>query len=160
MLGSQHHLLQLMRVLTSHSQEGMVLWAGYCAHLLQDTPKICAGAAAAGQPAGALNGSSSSKASHGSGQLSIAVLNVLAFAPGILPAVWRWLALSAGLPLEAPLQASRGLDIAAVAGGPDGLHKPVALVMGLFCRWVAQADVSHACVFCRTHWCPADSGTV
>ncbi|WIA29294.1 hypothetical protein OEZ86_011799 [Tetradesmus obliquus] len=87
-------------------------------------------------PAGAA--SDTSQAAAGSGQLSTAVLNVVAFAPGILPGVWRWLALAAGLPLEAPLQASRGLDIAAVAGGPDGLAQPVALVMGLFCRGLAQ----------------------
>jgi hypothetical protein len=133
MLGSQQHLLQLMKVLRSHSHEGMVLWAAYCVHLLQDTAKVhAAAAAAAANTAGAENGSS--KAAVGTGQLATAVLNVIAFAPGILPGVWRWLALAVGLPLEAPLQASRGLDIAAVAGGPDGLPKPVAVVMGLFCR--------------------------
>jgi hypothetical protein len=138
MLGSQQHLLQLMKVLTSHSQEGMVLWAAYCVHLLQDSAKVHAAAAASATGAvaditGADNGSS--KAAAGNGQVATAVLNVVAFAPGILPGVWRWLALAVGLPLEAPLQASRGLDIAAVAGGPDGLPKPVAVVMGLFCRW-------------------------
>jgi hypothetical protein len=145
MLGSQQHLLQLMKVLTSHGQEGMVLWAAYCVHLLQDTAKVNAAAAAA-HTAGAENGSS--KAAAGNGQVATAVLNVVAFAPGILPGVWRWLALAVGLPLEAPLQASRGLDIAAVAGGPDGLPQHVALVMGLFCRWALQAASSGARARC------------
>jgi hypothetical protein len=142
MLGSQQHLLQLLRVLNSSSQEVMVLWAGYCVHLLQDAARISTAAAA--RPTDAATDSSQSAA--GSGQLSTAVLNVVAFAPGVLPGVWRWLAVTAGLPLEAPLQASRGLDIAAVAGGPDGLQKPVGLVMGLFCRCAAlQSDKACSC---------------
>lgn len=143
MLGTQQHLLQLMKVLTSSSQEGMVVWATYCLHLLQDCAQIGALAAAAsiGADANTQAGSSSaSSSSSRSDQLSSSVLNVLAFAPGVLPGMWRWLAVVAGLPLEAPLQASRGLDIAAVSGGPDGLGQPVALVLGLFCRWVMQAD--------------------
>jgi hypothetical protein len=137
MLGSQQHLLQLLRVLSSGSQEGMVLWAGYCLHLLQDSARISTAAAAAAASGNAA--ADSSQAAGGSGQLSTAVLNVVAFAPGVLPGVWRWLAVTAGLRLEAPLQASRGLDIAAVARGPEGLQQPVSMVLGLFCRCVAQA---------------------
>lgn len=96
MLGTQQHLLPLLQTLQQHSQHGMVLWAGYCCHLLQDAPK---------------------KAGSGSQGLSSNVLNVLAFAPRVLPSLWDWLARTAGLPLEAPLQASRGLDI---AGGCSG----------------------------------------
>lgn len=91
MLGTQQHLLPLLQTLQQHSPYGMVLWAGYCCHLLQDT---------AGSTAAASQG------------LSGSVLNVLAFAPKLLPSLWDWLARTAGLPLEAPLQASRGLDIA------------------------------------------------
>lgn len=90
MLGTQQHLLPLLQTLQQHSPCGMVRWAGYCCHLLQDT----AGNAAKRQG------------------LSSSVLNVLAFAPKLLPSLWDWLARTAGLPLEAPLQASRGLDIA------------------------------------------------
>lgn len=92
MLGTQQHLLPLLQTLQQHSQQGMVVWAGYCCHLLQD--------------------SASSKPGSGSQGLSSSVLNVLAFAPKVLPSLWDWLARTAGLPLEAPLQASRGLDIA------------------------------------------------
>ncbi|KAF6266492.1 hypothetical protein COO60DRAFT_942 [Scenedesmus sp. NREL 46B-D3] len=137
MLGSQQHLLQLMRVLTSHSQGGMVLWAGYCVHLLQDAARVSAAAAAGA-------GSCGSAPAAGSAQLSSSVLNVVAFAPGVLPAVWRWLALAAGLPLEAPLQASRGLDIAAVAGGPEGLQQPVAS------SWACSAGALPTCCRCWT----------
>lgn len=90
MLGTQQHLLPLLQTLQQRSPHGTVLWAGYCCHLLQD---------AAGSIAG----------SQG---LSGSVLNVLAFAPRLLPSLWDWLAPTAGLPLEAPLQATRGLDIA------------------------------------------------
>jgi hypothetical protein len=113
--GAQAHLLQLRQALVQHSPQGEVLWAGYCVHLLQDS------------------GGSSSQRADGQG-LASSVLSVLAFAPGLLPSLWQWLARTAGLPLEAPLQASRGLDIAAVCGGPHGLRPTVALVMGLFCR--------------------------
>lgn len=91
MLGTQQHLLPLLQTLQQHSQQGMVVWAGYCCHLLQDSP---------------------SRPGAGSQGLSSSVLNVLAFAPKLLPSLWGWLARTAGLPLEAPLQASRGLDIA------------------------------------------------
>lgn len=116
MLGTQQHLLPLLTTLQQDApQAGMVMWAGYCVHLLQDA------------------------AARGSQSLSSSVLNVLAFAPKLLPSLWTWLARTAGLPLEAPLQASRGLDIAAVAKGPEGLAPTVALVMGLFCRYVCVA---------------------
>jgi hypothetical protein len=90
MLGTQQHLLPLLQTMQQASSSGMVLWAGYCCHLLQDA----AGKAGSGQ------------------SLSSSTLNVLAFAPKLLPSLWDWLAHTAGLPLEAPLQASRGLDIA------------------------------------------------
>lgn len=120
MLGTQQHLMPLLQVLQQDSTFGMVLWAGYCCHLLQDA---------------------GSKAPNSQG-LGGSVLNVLAFAPKLLPFLWEWLAHSAGLPLQAPLQASRGLDIAAVACGAEGLAPGVTLVMGLFCRCAAV----HACM--------------
>lgn len=101
-LCTQQHLLQLQGTLMQRSQQGLVLWAGYCVHLLQDTQ------------AAAANGRSRQAGTAGAGRqaLSSGVLNVLAFAPRLLPSLWDWLARTAGLPLEAPLQASRGLDIA------------------------------------------------
>jgi hypothetical protein len=119
MLGTQQHLMPLLQVLQQDSTAGMVLWAGYCCHLLQDA-------------------GSNAPSSQGLGG---SVLNVLAFAPKLLPSLWEWLAHSAGLPLQAPLQASRGLDIAAVACGAEGLALGVTLVMGLFCRCAGV----HAC---------------
>lgn len=115
MLGTQQHLMPLLQVLQQGSASGMVVWAGYCCHLLQD----------AGRQAPNSQG------------LGGSVLNVLAFAPKLLQSLWEWLAHSAGLPLQAPLQASRGLDIAAVACGAEGLASGVTLVMGLFCRCAA-----------------------
>lgn len=124
MLASQGHLLQLMRVLTSSNQDGIVTWAAYCVHLMQDSSTAAAHTGHANRQSGSCSGS----------VLSCAVLNVLSFAPGVLPGLWRWLAVTAGFPLEAPLQASRGLDIAAVAQGPQGLQEQVVVVLGLFCR--------------------------
>lgn len=100
MLGTQQHLLPLLQTLQQHSPAGTGLWAGYCVHLLQES----------GSPAARNQGLGSS------------VLSVLAFAPKLLPSLWNWLARTAGLPLEAPLQASRGLDIAGGLGAHTGLY--------------------------------------
>jgi hypothetical protein len=110
MLGTQQHLLPLQQALMQHSPDGMLLWAGYCVHLLQ-----------AGQPPQARTGSTAAAAAAPGSEagLSSTVLNVLAFAPRLLPSLWDWLARAGGFPLEAPLQASRGLDIAG-AGGVTG----------------------------------------
>lgn len=66
------------------------------------------------------------------------VLNTLAFAPGVLLRLWRWLCYAAGLPLEVPAQARQGLDVAALGRGYVGLTPGHARVMGLFCRQVAH----------------------
>lgn len=131
MLGTLAHLLQLRRVLTTSQPDGIVLWSAYCIHLMQDCSKVSEqpGTTVARTPSRSQADSNSESV-----DVSRAVLNVLSFSPDVLPAMWRWLAVTAGLPLEAPLQASRGLDIAAVAGGPEGLQPHVAMVMGLFCR--------------------------
>lgn len=123
MLGTQGHLLQLLRVLTSSHQDGIIVWAAYCTHLLQDSRTAT----------GRTDNSNCRQGSSNSG-LSRSVLSVMSFAPGVLPALWRWLAVTAGFPLEAPLQASRGLDVAAAARGPQGLQEQVVVVMGLLCR--------------------------
>jgi hypothetical protein len=136
MLGSQPHLLQLQRVLcTAQPEAGMPLWCAYVVHLLQDGRAITSSGSATGNL----------HASNVQRGLADAVLNVLAFAPGLLLLMWRWLAVTAGLPLEAPLQASRGLDVAAVSGGPAALDSGVALVMGVFCRWVHSCAVVLCC---------------
>ncbi|KAG2483869.1 hypothetical protein HYH03_017266 [Edaphochlamys debaryana] len=66
------------------------------------------------------------------------VLNALAFSPALLPRLWRWLAFALGLPRDCPAAASRGLDVAALAGGYAGLRPRRARVLGLFCRAYAQ----------------------
>ncbi|KAL6746440.1 hypothetical protein V8C86DRAFT_1520911 [Haematococcus lacustris] len=67
-----------------------------------------------------------------------ALLPALSFTPGLLPTCWRWLATHLGLPLEAPLEATRGLDVAALHSGYKGLAPAHALVLGLFCRLYAH----------------------
>eukprot|EP00879_Flechtneria_rotunda_P007931 GHRR01008309.1.p1 GENE.GHRR01008309.1~~GHRR01008309.1.p1 ORF type:complete len:968 (+),score=427.16 GHRR01008309.1:1220-4123(+) len=157
MLASQQHLLQLMKVLTSHSQDGIVVWAGYCVHLLQDCHRITQ--LSGKKEPNAATDSKGNRNSIDSSSLSKSVLNVIAFHPGLLPAMWRWLALTAGLPLEAPLQASRGLDIAAVAGGPEGMQPHVVLVLGLFCRSLAQLLLVLDDADLHTHQTPFSLGT-
>ncbi|GLI64228.1 hypothetical protein VaNZ11_007426 [Volvox africanus] len=66
------------------------------------------------------------------------LLNALAFSPGVLPRMWRWLCFALRLPRECPAAASRGLDVAALAGGYAGLQPRSARVLGLFCRVYAQ----------------------
>ncbi len=63
------------------------------------------------------------------------VLNTLAFAPSVLPRLWRWLGPALGLPLEAPLAATKGLDVASLAAGFRGMPRGKATVLGLLCRW-------------------------
>jgi hypothetical protein len=128
-LGTQQHLLELKQVLTSSFSDGMVIWCAYCAHLIQDCHAI--ELAAARQSSAATSTSAAAGPSKG---LSTAVLNVLSFAPNLLNTMWHWLAVNAALPLEAPLQASRGLDITALSAGPDSLPKHAVLVLGVFSR--------------------------
>ncbi|GIL94061.1 hypothetical protein Vretimale_394 [Volvox reticuliferus] len=66
------------------------------------------------------------------------LLNALAFSPNVLPRMWRWLCFALRLPRECPAAASRGLDVAALAGGYAGLRPRSARVLGLFCRVYAQ----------------------
>lgn len=128
LLGAQGPLLQLLGVLAS---EGMPLFAGYCLHLLQDLPiaeeqlSQVSPAQAAEQQQGNIGSSSS-----GGG----AALNALAFAPQVLPALWRWLSVNLGLPTEAPAASRIGLDVESMAGGCRRLAPQHALVLGVFCR--------------------------
>ena len=86
----------------------------------------------------------------------------------ILPNLWRWLAMSLGLPLEAPMEATRGWDISALQHGVPGLAAQHAAIFGLFCRsanaclgqgdrgkanYVRGLAVQHAAIFglfCRS----------
>lgn len=128
-LCSQAHLLQLMDVLGGAGDDGMLLFAGYCVMLVCVLPEMSEGAGGAGparprdQPpssgasgGGAAAGADDSSASAAAEAAAVvgagggpSALNTLAFAPPLLPALWRWLCLRLGLPLEAPLEASRGL---------------------------------------------------
>jgi len=123
LLCAQAPLLQLM-------SDDMPLFAGVCLHLLQDLPN-----------AQALLLKSSSNSSSGSsvtGSTSAgdAALNTLAFVPQVLPIMWRWLSISLGLPIEAPVAARLGLDVESMAGGCRRLQPHHALVLAVFCRWV------------------------
>ncbi|MEW5298302.1 MAG: hypothetical protein WDW36_001442 [Sanguina aurantia] len=62
------------------------------------------------------------------------VLNTLAFAPTLLPTLWRWLAVVMGLPLQAPATATMGLDVASLANGYKSINPAHSAVLGLFCR--------------------------
>jgi hypothetical protein len=120
LLTAQGPVLQLLAVL---SDADMPLFAGLCLHLLQDLPD--ASALASGSKRGA-------DQQTGGGA---AALNTLAFAPRVLPALWRWLSVNLGVPLEAPAAARLGLDVDSVAGGCGKLSLDHALVLGVFCRW-------------------------
>lgn len=62
------------------------------------------------------------------------ILNTLAFAPDILPRQWKWLSFSLGLPLEAPIGATRGLDVASLSRGFRDLSHDKSIALGVFCR--------------------------
>lgn len=59
---------------------------------------------------------------------------VQALGTKILPQLWAHLARSMGLPLEAPKEAKRGWDIAALRRGAQSLSAQHAALLGLFCR--------------------------
>lgn len=63
---------------------------------------------------------------------------VQALGTKILPRLWGHLARSMGLPLEAPKEARRGWDVAALRRGAQGIHPQHAALLGLFCRYVAD----------------------
>lgn len=65
--------------------------------------------------------------------------SALALGTAALPRLWAWLARSAGLPLEAPADATRGWDIASLRGGVAGLPPEHARALGLFARLLATA---------------------
>ncbi|KAK9903317.1 hypothetical protein WJX75_002686 [Coccomyxa subellipsoidea] len=67
------------------------------------------------------------------------LVNALAMGSSVLPRLWPWLATSLGLPLEAPMEATRGWDIASLQLGLGGVDPAHAAVFGLFCRVYAQA---------------------
>ncbi|KAL4428287.1 hypothetical protein ABPG75_002376 [Micractinium tetrahymenae] len=62
------------------------------------------------------------------------LLSALAFGTQLLTRLWRELATSIGLPLEAPLQATRGWEVATLRRGIAGLQPQAAAQLGLFCR--------------------------
>ncbi|KAI3428601.1 hypothetical protein D9Q98_007424 [Chlorella vulgaris] len=65
---------------------------------------------------------------------SARLLSALAFGTQLLPRLWRHLATGVGLPLEAPLQATRGWEVATLRHGVAGLLPEAAAQLGLFCR--------------------------
>ncbi|KAK9815844.1 hypothetical protein WJX72_010650 [[Myrmecia] bisecta] len=121
-LGEGTFVGQLVDCLASAPDAAIPLLAGFYHQLLAALPALTA---AAGVQA----------AAHTS-----RFVNALAFGcPGWLPKLWRWLAHDLGLPLEAPLQASRGWDIASLGQGLPGLTQQQAGVFGLLCRVYAQS---------------------
>ena len=155
LLAAQRPLLQLLAVLS----EAMPLYAALCLHLLQDLPTLDERLRSAKPDAAASGGGSSSSNAVGSGSSSssVSVLNTLAFTPQVLPALWRWLALNIGLPLEAPAGARLGLDVAAVSGGCRALSPTHALVLGVFCRCGrAACTIAARFVTCEFHYTPRE----
>jgi hypothetical protein len=65
--------------------------------------------------------------------------SALALGTAALPRLWAWLARAAGLPLEAPADATRGWDIASLRRGVAGLPPEHARALGLFARLLATA---------------------
>ncbi|KAL4858841.1 E3 ubiquitin-protein ligase UPL7 [Chlorella vulgaris] len=65
---------------------------------------------------------------------SARLLSALAFGTQLLPRLWRHLAIGVGLPLDAPLQATRGWEVATLRHGVAGLLPEAAAQLGLFCR--------------------------
>ncbi|KAK9832830.1 hypothetical protein WJX81_005036 [Elliptochloris bilobata] len=65
--------------------------------------------------------------------------STLALGTGLLPRLWAWLARRVGLPLEAPRDATRGWDIAALRSGASGLAPADAAGLGLVARVLTQA---------------------
>lgn len=68
-------------------------------------------------------------------RLTLRFISGLAFGSGILVRLWRYLAVQVGLPLEAPLQATRGWDIVSLRNGTGGLEPSHVAALALFCRW-------------------------
>ncbi len=138
-LADQPMLLQLLAAL---GQQHMPLFARLCVQLVHTLPEVCkrgggpSAATSSTAPAAAAAASSSTGAAQEQApQLSVpSALNALAFSPPVLPQLWRWLAGDLGLPLEAPFEASRGLDVASLAGGVEALAPHHAAALGLFCR--------------------------
>jgi hypothetical protein len=142
LLGAQAPLLQLLAVL----KDDMPLFAGLALHLLLDLPRADSLLASAREPiGGGASGVEGASQLASGAAVAAAVLNTLAFAPQVLPVLWKWLSLNLGLPLEAPAAARLGLDVASVAGGCRQLAPQHALVLGVFCRcvvafgWLAAA---------------------
>eukprot|EP00884_Botryococcus_braunii_P011773 jgi/Botrbrau1/20597/Bobra.113_1s0023.1 len=71
-------------------------------------------------------------------QLTMRYVSGLAFGSGILGKLWRYLAVQVGLPLEAPAQATRGWDIAALRNGAAGLDPFHVTALTLFSRVYAH----------------------
>jgi ubiquitin-protein ligase E3 C len=149
-LADQPMLLQLLATL---GQQQMPLFVRLCVQLVHALPEACErcgpSAAGGGQADAAASGSSRGGAGAAQQQqqrqqrqqpqqeprLSVpSALNALAFSPPVLPQLWRWLAQDLGLPLEAPYEASRGLDVASLKGGAAALAPHHAVALGLFCR--------------------------
>lgn len=52
----------------------------------------------------------------------------------------RWCAMTMGLPLEAPREATRGWDVATLRAGMQGLNPDHAPRLGLFCRFASSVS--------------------
>ncbi|CAD7704872.1 unnamed protein product [Ostreobium quekettii] len=106
------HLLQLLKALEQQAQGVELLAKLYCL-LLHRLPLITPF-------------SKSFPAGH--------LLNTVAFAPHFLPKLWHWLAVNIRVPLEAPLEATRGWIVESMKAGYAGLQTNHLHVLGLFCQ--------------------------
>ena len=73
----------------------------------------------------------------------LACVPVQALGTKVLPQLWAHLGQNMGLPLEAPKEARRGWDVAALRRGAQGILSQHAALLGVFCRYVA--DQSRPC---------------
>jgi hypothetical protein len=113
-LAKRSFLMPLFSILEKE-EGGMEAFSHFCDSCLLHLPKI-------------------STANESSSPSCPNVLNTLAFAPDILPRQWRWLTFALGLPLEAPIGATRGLDVASLSRGFRDLPHEKSKVLGVFCR--------------------------
>ncbi|GAX84732.1 hypothetical protein CEUSTIGMA_g12154.t1 [Chlamydomonas eustigma] len=121
-LGSRPFLLQFLDS-SEHRTGDIVQFAAMCEACIKHIPEMQRVLAAVLKARGRLKPAATPS-----------LLNTLAFAPNVLPRLWRWLAPALGMPLEAPLGATRGLDVASLAAGFRDMSHGHAMVLGLFCR--------------------------
>ncbi|PRW44359.1 E3 ubiquitin- ligase UPL7 [Chlorella sorokiniana] len=127
----QQQQQQLVSVLNSMLVAQLQLW-----HQLRQDASSSEGSTNSGSSdlARPKGGSGSSSTGKAGAAATARLLSALAFGTQLLARLWRHLATTIGLPLEAPLQATRGWEVATLRRGIAGLQPVAAAQLGLFCR--------------------------